>query len=178
MPNKNTVKPLEGAWTDERELKFNVEIHKLLEAAGDAIDRDGALESVNATLPIVEKIRTKLVAERDRRTGSNVVGIRSKQPAKAQPAPSDEQCRNVVELHGVIEEMDRQSQFTFDRIQALVSVSRKAIDQLTDELPRSAARAFLFDLDRTLEMIRDIAAEADNDINAAAEKVGCNYVHS
>src|SRR5690606_10389673 len=115
---------------------FNLEIHNLLNDASDAIDTDGALESINAALPIVERIRTKLVEERDRRTGGNVVGIRSKQPTKAQPATqSDEQCLNVVELHGTIEEMDMRSQEAFERIQALASVSRKAIEKLADELP-------------------------------------------
>lgn len=133
------------------------------------------IESINATLPIVEKIRAKLIKERDQRTSGKVVGIGSKQGTDAQPA-TGEQCLDVVKLHSTIEDMDERSQEAFERIQALASVSRKAIEKLADELPVSAERAFLFDLDRTLEMIRDIADDAENEINGAAEKVGCNYV--
>src|SRR5690606_25910949 len=132
MPSQNTTKPLESAWTDERELKFNVEIHRLLEAASDAIDRDGAPESINATLPIVEAVRAKLIEERDQRTGGKVVGIKSKQATEAQPATGG-QCLDVAKLHSTIEDMDERSQEAFERIQALASVSRKAIEKLADE---------------------------------------------
>lgn len=178
MANKNTPKLLENAFADERDQEFNLEIHNLLNDASDAIDTDGALESINAALPIVDRIRAKLIQERDQRTGGNVVGIRSKQQAtEAQPAIGG-QCLDIVKLHSTIEEMDMHSQRAFDRIGTLARVSRKAIEKLVDELPVSAERAFLFDLDRTLEMIRDIADETENDINGEAEKVGCNYVDS
>ena len=116
----------------------------------------------------------------------NVKEIRPGMRAIAASAPTIEECRNaaptvkqchdIVQLQGTIEGMDERSQEGFERIQSLVSVCRKALDKLTDELPVGAERAFLFDLDRTLEMIRDIAADAENEINGAAEKVGCNYV--
>src|SRR5690606_2677520 len=108
------------------------------------------------------------------RTGGNVVGIGSRQATEAQPA-TGEQCHDVVKLHSTIEEMDMHSQRAFDRIGTLARVSRKAIEKQADERPVSAAGGFLFDLDCTLEMIRDIADETENDINGEAEKVGCNY---
>lgn len=76
MANKNTPKLLENAFADERDQEFNLEIHNLLNDASDAIDTDGALESINAALPIVDRIRTKLVEERDHRTGGKVATIR------------------------------------------------------------------------------------------------------
>ena len=165
MPNQNTTPALDSCWSDEREQAFNLEIHQLLNDAAAAIDRKGPLKCVNATLPIVEKIVEKLIKERDRRTGGNVVEIRSKKATEA-------------ELRETITQMDMRSQEAFTSIAALASVIVQAIDKTTDELRVSAQRSALLETSKAVRLIRYMAHDAENDINGEAEKVGCNYVDS
>lgn len=60
---------LEPCWHDQRELDFNVEIHHILQEAGDAMDTsnepgpEGPLAAITRALHVIEEIRSKLIAE-------------------------------------------------------------------------------------------------------------------
>lgn len=60
-----------ATWQDEREARFNAEVHGLLDAAADAIDEPGPLASARQTLEVVERLRAKLIAECGLRSGSS-----------------------------------------------------------------------------------------------------------
>lgn len=86
-----------------------------------------------------------------------------------QPKPPLDKLRDAVLT------MDLYSQTAFDRIEAIASVTRAAAAQMLTETRPGFQRGFLLDLGKTLETIEHLASEAQNDINCAAEDVGCAY---
>ena len=52
-----------ACWQDERDQEFNAKIHHMLIDAENAIDTEGALDSIRRALGVVDDIRAELIAE-------------------------------------------------------------------------------------------------------------------
>lgn len=118
---------LENCWVDEREKAVNQEIHKMLSAAEDAIDLKGPLESVTAALAVIDKIRAKLVAERDWRTESQPARDPAWDMTEGQLIASYDWARNK-ELRRAADKLDVATQ-------ALIHTRAHMIDEDDDAYP-------------------------------------------
>ncbi|WP_367155645.1 hypothetical protein [Methylomonas sp. HYX-M1] len=77
-------------------------------------------------------------------------------------------CTNVKRLQNAIIDMDSQAQTGFDEIEAIASLVLSAMES-PERYPDDE------DIAQALIVIMHKASEIKNDINYAAEVVGCNY---
>lgn len=92
--------------------------------------------------------------------------MNKKNPAHLQEIGKTSQAES---LEAVISNMDYFSHHALGRIGAIARLSLAALES-------PDGHGMLDALARSLETIRDMAAEYDDRINAEAESVGCNYV--
>jgi hypothetical protein len=89
-------------------------------------------------------------------------------PATADGGQDAEASATLSELESAVRTMDRHSQVAFEEIEALAEVACAALTQADTPKVRTHLRALM-------DSISYKAQDAMNEINWAAEKVGCNH---
>jgi hypothetical protein len=88
--------------------------------------------------------------------------------APASGAADAEEPATLSELKSAVRTMDRHSQVAFDEIEALAEVADAALTQVDTTKVRTHLRTLMGSISYK-------AQDAMNEINSAAERVGCNY---